>query len=181
MWLNFPNSPLTYLLWETHSLNYDSCVTKNLSRDLWVLVFSLATLRNSTTPFLLPPSVLAGSDHVSTSTLSSSVFSSPTFWLMSLKYLPAPPPFFFVPLLSFLQFYFPPTNPHLSFAFFSHLHTQPPTHRKLPPGLIISLQLLRGDLEQIRRENQAVFNRALALTRKLGFPDVILPGEKANT
>uniref|UniRef100_A0A3P9JKJ7 Dedicator of cytokinesis 3 n=1 Tax=Oryzias latipes TaxID=8090 RepID=A0A3P9JKJ7_ORYLA len=47
-------------------------------------------------------------------------------------------------------------------------------------GLIISLQLLRGELEQIRRENQAVFNRALALTRKLGFPDVILPGDIRN-
>uniref|UniRef100_A0A8D3BXZ6 Dedicator of cytokinesis 3 n=1 Tax=Scophthalmus maximus TaxID=52904 RepID=A0A8D3BXZ6_SCOMX len=47
-------------------------------------------------------------------------------------------------------------------------------------GLIISLQLLRGELEQIRRENQAVFNRALALTRKLGFPDVILPGDTRN-
>uniref|UniRef100_A0A3B4Z574 Dedicator of cytokinesis protein 3-like n=1 Tax=Stegastes partitus TaxID=144197 RepID=A0A3B4Z574_9TELE len=40
--------------------------------------------------------------------------------------------------------------------------------------------LLRGELEQIRRENQAVFNRALALTRKLGFPDVILPGDTRN-
>uniref|UniRef100_A0A8C5C3S4 Dedicator of cytokinesis 3 n=1 Tax=Gadus morhua TaxID=8049 RepID=A0A8C5C3S4_GADMO len=47
-------------------------------------------------------------------------------------------------------------------------------------GLIISLQLLRGELEQIRRENQAVFSRALALTRKLGFPDVILPGDIRN-
>ncbi|CAB1424198.1 unnamed protein product, partial [Pleuronectes platessa] len=47
-------------------------------------------------------------------------------------------------------------------------------------GLIISLQLLRGELEQIRRENQAVFSRALALTRKLGFPDVILPGDTRN-
>uniref|UniRef100_A0A8C6WV65 Dedicator of cytokinesis 3 n=1 Tax=Neogobius melanostomus TaxID=47308 RepID=A0A8C6WV65_9GOBI len=47
-------------------------------------------------------------------------------------------------------------------------------------GLIISLQLLRGELETIRRENQAVFNRALALTRKLGFPDVILPGDTRN-
>uniref|UniRef100_A0A3Q2XU00 Dedicator of cytokinesis 3 n=1 Tax=Hippocampus comes TaxID=109280 RepID=A0A3Q2XU00_HIPCM len=47
-------------------------------------------------------------------------------------------------------------------------------------GLIISLQLLRGELEQIRRENQAVFNRALALTRKLGFPDVIMPGDIRN-
>ncbi|KAB0390354.1 hypothetical protein E2I00_010268, partial [Balaenoptera physalus] len=42
-------------------------------------------------------------------------------------------------------------------------------------GLIISLQLLRGDMEQIRRENPMVFNRGLAITRKLGFPDVIMP------
>uniref|UniRef100_A0A8P0SFA4 Dedicator of cytokinesis 3 n=1 Tax=Canis lupus familiaris TaxID=9615 RepID=A0A8P0SFA4_CANLF len=38
-------------------------------------------------------------------------------------------------------------------------------------GLIISLQLLRGDMEQIRRENPMIFNRGLAITRKLGFPD----------
>ncbi|EQB77027.1 dedicator of cytokinesis 4 [Camelus ferus] len=42
-------------------------------------------------------------------------------------------------------------------------------------GLIISLQLLRGDMEQIRRENPMIFNRGLAITRKLGFPDVIMP------
>uniref|UniRef100_A0A8C7GGV2 Dedicator of cytokinesis 3 n=1 Tax=Oncorhynchus kisutch TaxID=8019 RepID=A0A8C7GGV2_ONCKI len=47
-------------------------------------------------------------------------------------------------------------------------------------GLIISLQLLRGELDQIRRENQAVFSRALAITRKLGFPDVIMPGDTRN-
>ena len=62
--------------------------------------------------------------------------------------------------------------------FFVACPPHPPPH---PPGLIISLQLLRGELEQIRRENQAVFNRALALTRKLGFPDVILPGEAAES
>lgn len=44
-------------------------------------------------------------------------------------------------------------------------------------GLIISLQLLRGDMEQIRRENPMMFNRGLAITRKLGFPDVIMPGK----
>ncbi|XP_048650586.1 dedicator of cytokinesis protein 3 isoform X4 [Marmota marmota marmota] len=47
-------------------------------------------------------------------------------------------------------------------------------------GLIISLQLLRGDMEQIRRENPMVFNRGLAITRKLGFPDVIMPGDIRN-
>ena len=45
-------------------------------------------------------------------------------------------------------------------------------------GLIISLQLLRGDMEQIRRENPLIFNRGLAITRKLGFPDVIMPGRQ---
>lgn len=45
-------------------------------------------------------------------------------------------------------------------------------------GLIISLQLFRGDMEQIRRENPMIFNRGLAITRKLGFPDVIMPGKK---
>uniref|UniRef100_G1P9M3 Dedicator of cytokinesis 3 n=1 Tax=Myotis lucifugus TaxID=59463 RepID=G1P9M3_MYOLU len=47
-------------------------------------------------------------------------------------------------------------------------------------GLIISLQLLRGDMEQIRRENPMIFSRGLAITRKLGFPDVIMPGDIRN-
>uniref|UniRef100_A0A8C9WB81 Dedicator of cytokinesis 3 n=1 Tax=Scleropages formosus TaxID=113540 RepID=A0A8C9WB81_SCLFO len=47
-------------------------------------------------------------------------------------------------------------------------------------GLIISLQLLRGDMEQIRRENPMIFNRGVAITRKLGFPDVIMPGDIRN-
>ncbi|XP_053508764.1 dedicator of cytokinesis protein 3 isoform X2 [Ictalurus furcatus] len=47
-------------------------------------------------------------------------------------------------------------------------------------GLIISLQLLRGETEQIRRENPMIFNRGVAITRKLGFPDVIMPGDIRN-
>ncbi|XP_031199519.1 dedicator of cytokinesis protein 3 isoform X5 [Mastomys coucha] len=47
-------------------------------------------------------------------------------------------------------------------------------------GLIISLQLFRGDMEQLRRENPMIFNRGLAITRKLGFPDVIMPGDIRN-
>lgn len=50
-----------------------------------------------------------------------------------------------------------------------------------PAGLIISLQLLRGDMEQVRRENPLIFSRGVAITRKLGFPDVIMPGESAAT
>ncbi|KAJ7999325.1 hypothetical protein DPEC_G00193210 [Dallia pectoralis] len=47
-------------------------------------------------------------------------------------------------------------------------------------GLIISLQLLRGEMEQIKRENPVIFNRSVAMTRKLGFPDVIMPGDIRN-
>nr|XP_033781897.1 dedicator of cytokinesis protein 3 isoform X1 [Geotrypetes seraphini] len=47
-------------------------------------------------------------------------------------------------------------------------------------GLIVSLQLFRGDLEVIRRENPMTFNRGMAVTRKLGFPDVIMPGDIRN-
>ncbi|XP_068171002.1 dedicator of cytokinesis protein 3 isoform X4 [Antennarius striatus] len=47
-------------------------------------------------------------------------------------------------------------------------------------GLIISLQLLRGDLEQVRREHPLVFSRGVAPTRKMGFPDVIVPGDVRN-
>uniref|UniRef100_A0A671KHM7 Dedicator of cytokinesis protein 3-like n=1 Tax=Sinocyclocheilus anshuiensis TaxID=1608454 RepID=A0A671KHM7_9TELE len=47
-------------------------------------------------------------------------------------------------------------------------------------GLIISLQLLRGDMEKVRRENPIIFNRGVAITRKLGFPDVIMPGDIRN-
>ncbi|XP_061582994.1 dedicator of cytokinesis protein 3-like isoform X7 [Cololabis saira] len=47
-------------------------------------------------------------------------------------------------------------------------------------GLIISLQLLRGDMEHVRRENPLIFSRGVAITRKLGFPDVIMPGDIRN-
>uniref|UniRef100_A0A8D2ZVG5 Dedicator of cytokinesis 3 n=1 Tax=Scophthalmus maximus TaxID=52904 RepID=A0A8D2ZVG5_SCOMX len=47
-------------------------------------------------------------------------------------------------------------------------------------GLIISLQLLRGDMEQVRRENPLIVSRGVAITRKLGFPDVIMPGDIRN-
>ncbi|KAJ8264806.1 hypothetical protein COCON_G00139050 [Conger conger] len=43
-------------------------------------------------------------------------------------------------------------------------------------GLIVSLQLLRGEMDQVRREIPAIFNRGVAIARKLGFPDVIMPG-----
>ncbi|XP_078065472.1 dedicator of cytokinesis protein 3 isoform X3 [Mustelus asterias] len=47
-------------------------------------------------------------------------------------------------------------------------------------GMIISVQLLRGDMDHVRRENPMIFNRGVAITRKLGFPDVIMPGDIRN-
>ncbi|KAI4786875.1 hypothetical protein KUCAC02_036837, partial [Chaenocephalus aceratus] len=40
--------------------------------------------------------------------------------------------------------------------------------------------LLRGDMDQLRRENPLIFSRGIAMTRKLGFPDVIMPGDIRN-
>ncbi|XP_057701081.1 dedicator of cytokinesis protein 3-like isoform X2 [Corythoichthys intestinalis] len=47
-------------------------------------------------------------------------------------------------------------------------------------GLLISLQLLRGDLEEIRRQNKRMRSGGVAVTRKLAFPDVIVPGDVRN-
>ncbi|XP_073508062.1 dedicator of cytokinesis protein 4 isoform X5 [Phyllobates terribilis] len=47
-------------------------------------------------------------------------------------------------------------------------------------GLAVSLQLLHGDIEQIRRDYSSVFTRGVSITRKLGFSDVIMPGEMRN-
>nr|XP_023666077.1 dedicator of cytokinesis protein 4 isoform X2 [Paramormyrops kingsleyae] len=47
-------------------------------------------------------------------------------------------------------------------------------------GLAVSLQLLHGDMEQIRREYMALFTRGIAITKKLGFSDIIMPGEMRN-
>lgn len=45
------------------------------------------------------------------------------------------------------------------------------------PGLAVTLQLLHGDIEQLRREYMAIFSRGVSITRKLGFSDIIMPGE----
>ncbi|KAK7798702.1 hypothetical protein U0070_000354 [Myodes glareolus] len=43
-------------------------------------------------------------------------------------------------------------------------------------GLAVSLQLLHGDIEQIRREYSSVFSHGVSITRKLGFSNIIMPG-----
>uniref|UniRef100_A0A8D0GQ39 Dedicator of cytokinesis protein 4 n=1 Tax=Sphenodon punctatus TaxID=8508 RepID=A0A8D0GQ39_SPHPU len=47
-------------------------------------------------------------------------------------------------------------------------------------GLAVSLQLLHGDIEQIRRDYTSVFTHGVSTTRKLGFSNIIMPGEMRN-
>uniref|UniRef100_A0A3Q3DTZ1 Dedicator of cytokinesis 4b n=1 Tax=Hippocampus comes TaxID=109280 RepID=A0A3Q3DTZ1_HIPCM len=41
--------------------------------------------------------------------------------------------------------------------------------------LAVALQLLHGDIDQLRREYMVLFTRGVSITRKLGFSDVIMP------
>uniref|UniRef100_A0A4W3IWF4 Dedicator of cytokinesis protein 4 n=1 Tax=Callorhinchus milii TaxID=7868 RepID=A0A4W3IWF4_CALMI len=47
-------------------------------------------------------------------------------------------------------------------------------------GLSVVLQLLHGEMDQIRREYPVLFTRGVAVTRKLGFSDIIMPGDIRN-
>ena len=47
------------------------------------------------------------------------------------------------------------------------------------PGIIISLKMYHGQLSQIKEENPLLFKN-VSLTNKLGFPDVIMPGDVRN-
>ncbi|XP_077981762.1 dedicator of cytokinesis protein 3-like isoform X1 [Glandiceps talaboti] len=47
-------------------------------------------------------------------------------------------------------------------------------------GIPISLRMLHGDVSQIKRENPLLFSRPVHLVRKLGFADVIMPGDARN-
>jgi len=50
----------------------------------------------------------------------------------------------------------------------------------LAKGVHFSLRLLSGDLEQVRKEKHMLFKPGTAVARKLGFPEVILPGDVRN-
>lgn len=45
-------------------------------------------------------------------------------------------------------------------------------------GLWVCLKLLHGDLKQVREENPHLITPSTAIARKMGFPDIILPGKK---
>lgn len=46
-------------------------------------------------------------------------------------------------------------------------------------GIMISVKMLHGELRTIREENPILFKN-VNLTNKLGFPDVIMPGDVRN-
>lgn len=46
-------------------------------------------------------------------------------------------------------------------------------------GIVVGVRMLHGDLEQVRKE-EPVLMRGIAITRKLGFSDVIMPGDVRN-
>lgn len=48
----------------------------------------------------------------------------------------------------------------------------------LPPeGLFVTLKRLAGDLAQVRKDYPHFVDRSTAIVRKMGFPEIILPGE----
>uniref|UniRef100_A0A8D0HEL5 C2 DOCK-type domain-containing protein n=1 Tax=Sphenodon punctatus TaxID=8508 RepID=A0A8D0HEL5_SPHPU len=47
-------------------------------------------------------------------------------------------------------------------------------------GLWVSLKMLWGDLNQVRKENPHVVDRSTVVARKLGFPEIIMPGDVRN-
>lgn len=47
-------------------------------------------------------------------------------------------------------------------------------------SLFVSMKLLHGDLKQVREENPHLVLGNVAIARKMGFPEVILPGDVRN-
>ncbi|KFQ29377.1 DOCK1 protein, partial [Syrrhaptes paradoxus] len=47
-------------------------------------------------------------------------------------------------------------------------------------GLWVTLKLLPGDIHQIRKEFPHLVDRSTAVARKMGFPEIIMPGDVRN-
>jgi dedicator of cytokinesis protein 3 len=69
---------------------------------------------------------------------------------------------------------------------FHQLHEQIIRNNKCSPlpgqpnyGIVVSLRILHGELSQVREENPLLFKN-ICLTKKLGFSDVIMPGDIRN-
>lgn len=50
----------------------------------------------------------------------------------------------------------------------------------LPPGLWVTMKALVGDIVQIRKEYPHLVDRSTVVARKLGFPEIIMPGDVRN-
>lgn len=48
------------------------------------------------------------------------------------------------------------------------------------PGLYLSFKALRGDLKTVREENPHLVSGTTFMARKMGFPEIILPGDVRN-
>lgn len=57
---------------------------------------------------------------------------------------------------------------------------QPSEGSKTGEGIHISLKLLSGDVEQLREEHPLLVTKQTWIARKLGFPEVIMPGDLRN-
>ncbi|KAJ0060440.1 hypothetical protein NL108_011525 [Boleophthalmus pectinirostris] len=47
-------------------------------------------------------------------------------------------------------------------------------------GLWVTLKLLPGDIHQIRKDFPHLVDRSTAVARKMGFPEIIMPGDVRN-
>ncbi|XP_067836606.1 dedicator of cytokinesis protein 2-like isoform X2 [Heptranchias perlo] len=47
-------------------------------------------------------------------------------------------------------------------------------------GLWVSMKLLSGDLKQIRKDHPHLVDRSTVVARKMGFPEIIMPGDVRN-
>jgi hypothetical protein len=52
--------------------------------------------------------------------------------------------------------------------------------RQTDKTLLVSLRMLHGDIEQLKRENPTIFGKTSSFSRRLGFGDVIMPGDVRN-
>ncbi|PWA26133.1 hypothetical protein CCH79_00015228 [Gambusia affinis] len=47
-------------------------------------------------------------------------------------------------------------------------------------SLAVALQLLHGDIDQLKREYMGLFTPGVCVTKKLGFSDIIMPARIKN-
>lgn len=51
----------------------------------------------------------------------------------------------------------------------------------VPAGFWVSLKMLWGDLSQVRKDHPHLVDRSTVVARKLGYPEVIMPGKRGGT